>query len=520
MRNLHSFFEILKFPIEVIFISFAMMCIGNLITNPALGLTTIIHYNSVQMLGDVLLQTGRFLIVNFPLLIMIRMVARKGGAGITFISCFAGLSAFLVATIFFGRTDLPTSAYSQILGLSVNTTSSTTLTSITRYPYQMGLIGIAMIVMITLLCYNRSKKKNEFGFFGFISKEASCTLRTVFFCFIVGFIMSFVWGYVVDCIQELIHFISVDTTNPINLTLFGVLDGLLSTLGLGGLIRQPFWYGTSGGTWVNVAGASMAGDVNIWSSQVLAGNITGISGRFITPYYILNIFAIPGLIWGLYSLYTDPIDKRRKTLLVVIATVFSMIGGTLLPVQLMLLFLCPLLFIFHLGYTGILFGVLQVLHCYLGYSSTSALVMTALPGTLPELLTYLKNPSLHQTILILCIVGFVTLFVYFFTTRLYFTHGAIDLFNTGDLDRVVSGTIKAVGGISNIKMVQSTIYQLTVQVYDPSKVDVNRLKRLGSYRVYETRAGFRIGYGASSTMVRIGIGKAMRDSIRTIKTVK
>ena len=81
----------------------------------------------------------------------------------------------------------------------------------------------------------------------------------------------------------------------------------------------------------------------------------------------------------------------------------------------------------------------------------------------------------------------------------------------------MDGTIKAVGGIENIKMIQSSMYQLVVQVYDPMKVDVPRLKGLGSFRVYETRAGFRICYGEGSTMVRIGMAKAMRDSIRNLK---
>jgi len=223
------------------------------------------------------------------------------------------------------------------------------------------------------------------------------------------------------------------------------------------------------------------------------------------------------MIWALFSLYTDPIERRRKRLLAVVATIASVLSGTLLPLELMLLVLCPLLFFFHLGFTGILFGVLQSMHCYLGYNTTATLSVSALPGSLPEFLTYLSIPSLQGTLITITVVGIISAVLYFFMTRLYFKHMAIDLFNTGDKERLVDGTIKAVGGIENIKMIQSSMYQLTIQVYDPMKVDVMRLKNLGSYRVYETRAGFRIGYGAGSTMVRTGIAKNMRDSIRNIK---
>jgi len=517
MRNWHSLFEILRFPLEIVFLATILMGFGNLLSNPAFGIVKAINNENVTKVAEIFIQTGRFLVVNFPILIMIRMSARKGGAGTTFISCFAGYLAFLMATVFFAKTNLASTAYSSILGISINSSAITALKSGTHYPLQTGVIGVVIIVIITLLSFNRSKKRVEYGFFGFISWEAVCTIRTVFFSFIAGIAMSYAWPYVIAGIQKIVSFIAVDTTNPINLTLYGIMDGLLNSLGLGTMIRQPFWYGTSGGTWVNLAGASIAGDANIWTAQLAVGSINGMAGRFITPYYILNIFAVPGMIWALFSLYTDPIERRRKRLLAIVATIASVLSGTLLPLELMLLVLCPLLFFFHLGFTGILFGVLQSMHCYLGYNTTATLSVSALPGSLPEFLTYLSIPSLQGTLITITVVGIISAVLYFFMTRLYFKHMAIDLFNTGDKERLVDGTIKAVGGIENIKMIQSSMYQLTIQVYDPMKVDVMRLKNLGSYRVYETRAGFRIGYGAGSTMVRTGIAKNMRDSIRNIK---
>nr|MCR4951382.1 hypothetical protein [Solobacterium sp.] len=67
-----------------------------------------------------------------------------------------------------------------------------------------------------------------------------------------------------------------------------------------------------------------------------------------------------------------------------------------------------------------------------------------------------------------------------------------------------------------IRMVHSSITALTISVYDPTVMDLSLLKRLGSHRVYETRAGYSICFGAASTMIRIGIQNAMKESIRAV----
>jgi hypothetical protein len=41
---------------------------------------------------------------------------------------------------------------------------------------------------------------------------------------------------------------------------------------------------------------------------------------------------------------------------------------------------------------------------------------------------------------------------------------------------------------------------------------------MGAFRIYESRAGYVICFGASSTMIRMGITSAMRDAIRSVNT--
>lgn len=518
MRNWRSFYEILRFPLEILFIAAIMTGLGNMLTNPALGLSAYVTNEYVRAAAEVAITSGRFLIVCFPLLFMIRFVTRRSGSGTTIISALAGYAVFLAVTIFFTRGELPATAYSSILGISVTRSSIAGMNSAVHYPLQTGVIGAMITAGITNWAYVNSRRKNEYGLFSFISREASIALHMIVISALAGAAVSFVWPYLIAFVQRVIRFISVDTSNPVNLSLFGILNRLLGVMNLGTLIRTPFWYGNSGGSWVNMAGVSIAGDVNIWTAQLQANALVGMAGRFFTPYYVLNIFAVPGMIWAMYSLHTDAIERRRRRLFCIIATVVSMLCGTLLPLELMLVMLCPLLFAFHLGYTGLLYAVFQSMHVYLGYRSTDTSTITAIPGTLPEYFTYIQYPSLSRTLLYVAAAGLISMIVYFFVTRLYFRRLAIDLFDNGNRDHLVKGTIKALGGIENIKMTQSDISSLTVSVYDPNKADMDRLRRLGTFRIYESRAGYVICFGASSTMIRMGIMDAMHESIRSVNT--
>ncbi|MBE6127821.1 MAG: hypothetical protein E7185_00950 [Erysipelotrichaceae bacterium] len=516
MRNWQSFYEILKFPLCVIFFAVCLIGLGNLITNPVYGFAGVFSGDTLISFGELFIKIGQFLVVNFPLLFLIRLTTRRGGSAATIISALSGYVTFLATTMYFADPGLPSTAYSSILGLSVNRTSVVSLTGATHYPLQTGLIGAIIVTMITLWSFNGSRRKTEYGFFSFVSKEMSCVLRTVFFSVLAGLAMSFVWPYAVQFIQRVVHFISVDTNNPINLALYGISERLLGVLGLGTAIRQPFWYEISGGSWVNAAGISVSGDVNIWTAQLAANGVTGMAGRFFTPYYILNIFAMPAMIWAAFSLDTNPMEKRRMILLCIIGTLASLLWGTLLPLELILLILCPLLFAFHVSCTGILYMTLQSLHIYLGYQSTDTITLTARPGSLPEFISYIQYPALARSLIGVAVAGIITGAIYFLVTRLYFRYLAMDLFKTGSKDEVISAVIKASGGIENIKMTNSSIAKLTLSVYDPGKVDVQRLRRLGSHRIYENRAGFNICFGAPSTMIRLGIDSAMRDAVREV----
>ena len=516
MRNWHSLYEVLRFPLGILFAAFCLLGIGNIIINPAFSSMYSITNEYVIASGEALTRIAMFVITNFPLLFLVRIVARKAGSAVSILSAVTGYVAFLIVTMYFCDPSLTSTAYSSILGLGISNSVVPSLAGSTHYPLQTGIVATALVSLITLSSYSKSRQRSDYGFFAFIPRDGYCVLRTLFWSIVAALLISFVWPYVIFGIGQVMDFIAADTTNPINLVLYGFLDRLFSVLNIGAMVRTPFWYGASGGSWINIAGGSVSGDVNIWTQQLAAANLNGMAGRFITPYYVINIFALPAMIWGIYSIQTDVLERRRMRLFFVAATVASFLGGTVLPLEILLFILAPILFFTHIGLFGVLFGVFQSMSVYLGMNYTGTSIITALPGTLMEFLSYITNLTLSSSLIKIAIVGGITAVIYFFMTRFYFNHMALDLFKTGAEERLVKGTIKAVGGIENIKMTQSSMARLVISVYDPSKMDIAMLKALGSAKVYETKAGYSIGYGSASTMVRKGIIKKMRASIRNV----
>lgn len=513
MRKWHSLYEIFKFPLQMTVFAILLCGIGSFMTNTTYGFAALNDSQILMTAGSVLQKAGSFIWVNFPVFFMINAVNKRGGSAITVISVLSGYVAFLVTTMLVAPGNLVTTAYSSVLGLS-STTTSAFAASVTRYPLQTGLVGPLLISFITLFMYGISRKKSEYGFFSFISREMICVTGTVILSVLAGILISYVWPFFILAVQKIVSFISADTTNPVNMALYGITDRILTILNMNALLRQPFWYTIQGGSWMSLTGSSIVGDVNIWTNQVASLSVTSLTGRFITPYYILNMFAVPGMLIAVYTVCTEPIGKRKYRGMLIMMGMISLLTGSLLPLELTMLLLCPFLLVLHIGLSGLLFAVLQSMHIYLGYNSTGNYMITALPGTLPEFLSYLSNPSLRGTMLMVVIAGIITGVVYFIVTKLYFSRFAVDLFKTGDLERNTALVIKGVGGLDNIKKIYSDFDVLTVILYDSTKLKSSRFKQLGVIRILDTRAGYRIPLGAGSTMIKNEIEKQIRSEIR------
>jgi phosphotransferase system glucose/maltose/N-acetylglucosamine-specific IIC component len=221
---------------------------------------------------------------------------------------------------------------------------------------------------------------------------------------LAGIALTFVWPMFINFFINIFTFISKDLNNPINLFIYGIVNRLLSIINFSHWMNQLFWFTNLGGSWVDPVGAVHTGDVGMWTAQ-LARGISGFSsGKLISPYYILNIFAVPAFIMAAFQTYTDKLVHKRLVPFVILAVVMSILFGTLLPIEIFLIFTAPLLFTFHLFFTAILYAVLPMLGVTLGYSF-SGNVLVGTPGSIVDLLVLIRNPIYQKALIILLFVG-------------------------------------------------------------------------------------------------------------------
>lgn len=511
----HSLYDVLKVPLLVILAGVMMVGAGSLLTSSTFESLYVIDQPVFIMLGRILSSVGTFIVSNFPLFILLRLVTRKEGSSLTIPCALCGYVAFAIATMLVSQTTLPDYASRELLGISLQLPGTYTRETTVVYPLDTGICGALCTAAIVLSLYHIGKKKRKEGFLAWLARPAVSFTMCLLLCAIAGILVAYVWPYFYAIIARIITIITVDTANPVNLSLYGVTDRILSICNLNTLIRTPFWYTGAGGSWISESGTSIAGDVSIWTAQTSSGLFTGMSGRFITPFYILNIFAVPAMLWALFSVQNNR-ARKKKLLFVSLLTLFSIFTGILLPVEIFLFVFCPLLFAMHCFVSGMLFALMQSLQIYIGYNAPNGLSSGMMPGSLMELFTYLSNPGMQEKLTGFLVVGIAAAVFYFVMTRFYFRHMAIDLFHTGRKEKMIVAMEEALGGAANIHSVTSMFDSLCVVVYEEELADVAKLLEAGAIKVEHTNDRFVIHLGEASTMIRIGLEKKRQAVVRDV----
>ncbi|MFV0379363.1 MAG: PTS transporter subunit EIIC [Anaerorhabdus sp.] len=514
MKKWHALMEVLQIPLKALFVAVLFLGIGNLIINPIFSPYWVVQNKYILIFAEILVKLGSFFILYLPFFFLIRLVARRVNGIVTISMGLAGYFTFLVCTMFFANPSLTDAATSGMFGLSVSNSRVPFLTG-THYPLQTGLIGVILITLTTRIAYTQSRKKHSYGILSFVDKDLWGMILNCFYGVIVALVVSVFWTFFIDGFKQVVSFIATDITNPINLFVYGGVEKILSTFGLSALIRNPFWFTSSGGTWSSIVGSSVTGDVSIWTSMISQNLVPAGFGRFITPTYVINMFAIPGMIWAMYSMYTDKLEKRKIRLFFVLATLASLFCGITLPLELLLFLLSPLLYLFHVIFSASLFGIFQALKISLGFSFSGNSLL-ALPGTILEFLNYVRNPNYQETVIIIIIIGIASLVVYYAITKIYFRYLAIDLFQGGKLELYTNGTIEAMGGIDNIRRIHSSVNRIIIQVFDQNNIDLFKTRELGASRIVETKAGISLDYGPGSTIIKREIEKKLKDTRRIV----
>lgn len=509
MRRWNSFFEIIQFPLITLFIATVIMGISGILVNPNTAFLFTIENNTVLLVAELLKYFGGFIVSNFPLLILIKLLSKRYEDSVPVFIGIIGFIIFNVTTMFIASTDMPLTAYSSVLGLSIDAGKFMFAGTGVHFPIQTGIVAAIVLANITRFTYTRSRNRSSYGIFAFIDRDTWAMIVAIIYSVLAGVVISFIWPYFINVLYGIFHFIANDITNPMNLFVYGIFDRLLSILNLPSLIRGAFWFGEMGGSWINAAGTNYLGDVAVWTAQSANGILNTGAGRLITPYFVLNIFAVPAYVIALFRTVTDKIERRKYWLFALMIVVISIFSGTLLPFELYLLIIAPMLFIFHLLATGLLFAVFQALSVFVGYAYAGSIPI-ATPASLFDLLVFYRNPQMTRSITLIILVGAITFIAYFLITRYYYNKGALDLLNTGSGEIKINGIIDAIGGIENVRSMGSTPTKVIIQVFDTSLMNFNKMQKYGASKIVETRNGYAISLGSCSNIVRRAILKKVK----------
>lgn len=510
MRKWNSFMEILKFPLMILVIAIFLRGISGTILSPNVAKIVVFQQDFIYIIAELISYFSGVIISNFPLIVLLKYLSRNHESATPVVIGFLAYLLFNIVTMFLSDPSLPVTAYASILGLQVNAKSLHIAGETVRYPLQTGVVGALVVGVVSRFHYKRSRTRTVYGFLSFIDRDAWAYIATLISTILGAVAVSLLWPHLINGLYVIFNFIAYDIANPVNSFIYGIMDRLLSLVNLSSLIRTPFWFGEMGGSWINSAGTTFFGDIAIWTAQAEAGIFGLGAGRFITPYYIINMFALPATLITIYRTYTDKLERRRYLLFIVVMILFSILSGTILPIELYLLFLAPMYFVFHLVITGILFAICQAIPIFIGYSYSGS-VITANPGGIFDLTIYLRNLTIQNYVIILVIIGVVVFALYSLFGWFYYNRAALDILGTGSKVKKVNLFLESIGGIKNVRTVNAGADKIIVQVYDSLMLDFSKIQTSGAYKIVESRAGYSIYYGPSSTIIKNEVAKRLKE---------
>ena len=509
MRRWQSYYEILYFPLVLLYIACILKGMSGLILSPSFQLFFKISNEWVIRFAEMFRYLGYYLIQLFPFLVLIKILSRRYEDSVP---VFIGVVSYIllnITTMFFSKGTLQPSFYFSELGLQVDSSTLSAGGNGMRYPIAMGFLAVFIAAGLTRYFYMRSRKAPASGSFSFINRDASALINTGVITILIGIAVAYGWPYLIDLLNLIFRFIAEDISNPINLFVYGCVEKIMSVLDLETLLHSRFWYGELGGSWINNS-VVYFGDIPIWTAQQAAGVYNTGFGRLITPYYIYNIFVAPAIILATFKTFTDKIEKNKYVIFMILSILLSIICGNMLPFDLYLLIMTPLFFFFHVITSGLVYATLEALNIHLGYSFAGQMYM-ANPGSVIDLLTIIRNTNLEMVIIKAAGVGIAFAVIYYLILHQYYENWCLDFLGTGKKDEYVDNFIKAVGGLENIRKIYASPTKIILQVEDSGLLNFRMMKSQGVYKVVESRTTYDICYGAISYLLAKEVNKRMES---------
>ena len=396
------------FPISLLPLAGLCLGLGTLFTNAInikiYGLQNIL--GKVYFVGDTLTVTkttalyefliilsklGNIIFSNLPLLFAIgtafafakyeKPTAALMG-GVFFLIMHQTINGLLSTTIIPGVplvTDTPENPYAMLMaGQSV---------ILGIQSLQMGIFGGIVAGLMTAGIHSRYCKMklysnmNSLSVAEFFKLSKLPALLTVICAIFTGVVSYIVWPLVQTGVANLGFFIK--NTGYVGTFLFGVIERILMPFGLQNVFSLPLMYTKTGGEMI-ARGTSIQGFQNMFlhhltdpATKKFSVNYT----RFMTGKYLFMMFGLPAASLAMYNAASKDRKKFIAGLLFSVALASFLVGFTE-PLELLLLFTAPLLYLIHIILAGLSFVAMHIMNAATGVSFSGGLADYYLFGVL------------------------------------------------------------------------------------------------------------------------------------------
>ncbi|TDN68402.1 N-acetylglucosamine-specific PTS transporter subunit IIBC [Paraburkholderia sp. BL10I2N1] len=371
----------------------------------------------------------------------------------------------------------------------------------------MGVLSGIVAGIVAGLLYNRYKDIKLPDYLAFFGGKRFVPIATGVVCLATGIVFGYVWQPVQAVIDLAGHWLT--TAGAIGTFVFGVLNRLLLVTGLHHILNSLAWFVF--GNFTPPGGAAVTGDLH----RFFAGDPT--AGGFMTGFFPVMMFGLPAACLAMF--HEAPKERRA----VVGGLLFSMaltsfLTGVTEPIEFSFMFLAPVLYVIHALLTGVSLAICSALGIHLGFTFSAGAI------------DYVLNYGLSTRGWWAIPIGIVYAVVYYGLFRIFIgkfnmaTPGRepangdaqIDAPAAGGYVAPVTGVaatraqryIAALGGASNLTLVDACTTRLRLSVVDSGKVSEADLKTIGARGVLKRDA----------TNVQVIIGPEadmIADEIRT-----
>jgi N-acetylglucosamine PTS system EIICBA or EIICB component len=371
----------------------------------------------------------------------------------------------------------------------------------------MGVLSGIVAGIVAGMLYNKYKDIKLPDYLAFFGGKRFVPIVTGVTCLAIGIVLGYVWQPVQAAIDLAGHWLT--TAGAIGAFVFGVLNRLLLVTGLHHILNSLTWFVF--GTFTPPGGAPVTGDLH----RFFAGDPT--AGTFMTGFFPVMMFGLPAACLAMF--HEAPKERRAMVggLLFSMALT-SLLTGVTEPIEFSFMFLAPVLYAIHAVLTGLSLAICSALGIHLGFTFSAGLI------------DYVLNYGLSTRGWWALPIGVVYAVVYYGLFRFF-----IRKFNMATPGREPAGAdeqvasfdkggyvapaatasvpravryIAALGGASNLSIVDACTTRLRLSVVDPSKVSEADLKTIGARGVLKR--------GATSVQVIIGPeADIIADEIRT-----